>query len=176
MAAAPLAWRTSCGGCQRSSTFDPLAFAGRVHRFPKIAAPMHIQPEIGAVAEHAGKDERGRGGHVAAVVAQFIDVPALHAHRFGQRALRQTHRLHKLFNQDFADAWPCVGLLRLVFWKPWRGLHIKWRRSVICSQPDAEPHRVNLSALAAEALETCSEMSSSALAGDEMKYVGDQIL
>ena len=76
----------SCGGRQWSSTFDPFALTGTVHRFPQIAAPLHIQPKIRAVAEHAGKDERGRSGHVATVVAQLVDVLALHPHRFGQCA------------------------------------------------------------------------------------------
>jgi len=75
----------------------------QVRRFPQLAAPLQIQREIGAVAEHAGKDECGWGGYAAAVVAQFIDVLALHAHRFGQRALRQAHRLHEFFGQNFAN-------------------------------------------------------------------------
>jgi hypothetical protein len=79
----------SCGGRQWSSTFDPSALTGTVHRFPLIAAPLHIQPKIRAVAEHAGKDERGRSGPVATVVAQFVDVLALHPHRYGQCVLRQ---------------------------------------------------------------------------------------
>src|SRR6202158_6095391 len=93
----------SCGGRYRASAFDPFAFAWRVHGFPKIAAPLHVEPEIGTIAEHPGQDERGRGGDVAAVVAQLIDVLALHAHRFGQRALRQAHRLHEFFDPNFAD-------------------------------------------------------------------------
>src|ERR1700674_5928294 len=64
----------SCGGRYRASALDPLAFAWRVHGLPKIAAPLHVQPEIGAIAEHPRKDERGRGGDVAAVVAKLIDV------------------------------------------------------------------------------------------------------
>src|SRR5258706_16447675 len=54
--------------------FDPLALAGTIHRLPEIAAPLYVQPEIRAVAEHAGKNERGRSGHVATVVAQLVDV------------------------------------------------------------------------------------------------------
>ena len=76
---------------------------GAVHRFPQIAAPLHVQPEIGAVAEHAGEDERGRRRHVPAVVAQLVDVLALHAHRLGQRALGQPQRLHELLDQNLAD-------------------------------------------------------------------------
>jgi len=44
-----------------------------MHRFPQVASPLHIEPEIRAVAEHAGENERGRRGHIAAVVAQLID-------------------------------------------------------------------------------------------------------
>ena len=75
-----------------------------MHRFPQIAAPLHIQPIIRAVAEHAGKDERGRSGHVATVVAQLVDVLALHTHRFGQCALRQAHRVHEIFAHSLAYA------------------------------------------------------------------------
>src|ERR1700686_2887898 len=50
----------SGGGCQRPSTFDSLAFARTVHGRPQIAAPLHVQPEIGAVAEHAAEDKGGR--------------------------------------------------------------------------------------------------------------------
>ncbi len=71
----------------------------------RVAAPLHVQPEIRAVAKHASKDERGRGGHGPAVVAQLIHVLALHADRFCQR-LCQAHRLHELFNQNFANALP----------------------------------------------------------------------
>jgi hypothetical protein len=49
-----------------------------VHRFPQTAAPPHVQPEIRAVAEHAGKDERGLGGHGPALVAQLVHVLTLH--------------------------------------------------------------------------------------------------
>ena len=49
-----------------------------MHRFPQIASPLHVEPEIRAVAEHAGENEDGRRGHIAAVVAQLIDVLALH--------------------------------------------------------------------------------------------------
>jgi len=43
----------SCGP-QWSSTFDPFALTGTVHRFPQIAAPLHIQPIIWAVGRHVG--------------------------------------------------------------------------------------------------------------------------
>ena len=74
-----------------------------MYRFPQIASPLHIEPEIRTVAEHAGKNERRRRGHVAPIVAQLIDVLALHTHGFGQRALGQADRLHEFLNQNFAD-------------------------------------------------------------------------
>jgi hypothetical protein len=73
-----------------------------MHRFPEIASPLHIEPEIRAVAEHAGENESRRRGHVATIVAQFIDVVALHAHGVSQRALRQADRLHEFLDQNFA--------------------------------------------------------------------------
>jgi len=75
-----------------------------VHRLPQVAASLHIQPEIRAVAEHAGKDERRWSRHGPALVAQLVDMLALHAHRFGQRGLRQAHGRHEFFDQNFADA------------------------------------------------------------------------
>jgi len=50
-----------------------------------------------------------RRGHVAAIVAQPVDVPALDAHGVGRRSPRQADRLHEFLNQDFADH----GLTRL---------------------------------------------------------------
>jgi hypothetical protein len=75
-----------------------------MYGIPKIAASLHVQPEIRAVAKNASEDERGRRSHVAPIVAQLVDMLALHAHRLGQGALRQAHRRHELFDQDFADA------------------------------------------------------------------------
>ena len=51
-----LASRRSAQGL---GAFDPLTLAGTVHRVPQITAPLHVQPEVGAVAEHAREDERG---------------------------------------------------------------------------------------------------------------------
>jgi len=48
---------------------------------------MHVELKVRAVAEHAGKDQRGCRSHVPAVVAQLVDVLALNAHRLGERAL-----------------------------------------------------------------------------------------
>ena len=45
--------RRSRSSAQRLRTFDPLALPGAVHRLPQIAAPLHVQPEIGAVTEYA---------------------------------------------------------------------------------------------------------------------------
>jgi hypothetical protein len=55
-----------------------------MHRFPQIASPLHIEPEIRAVAEHAGENESGCGGHIAAIVAKLIDVFALQRPEFRQ--------------------------------------------------------------------------------------------
>src|SRR5579883_3303920 len=84
-------------------TFDPLALAGAVHRLPQIAAPLHVQPEVRTVAEHAREYESGRRRYGPAVVAQLVDVLALNTHRLGQCGLGQPHGLHKLLDQDFAD-------------------------------------------------------------------------
>ena len=71
--------------------------------FPTGRSPQHIEPEVRAVAEHAGENESGRRGYIAAIVAELIDVLALHAHRVSQRALRLADRLHEFFDQNFAD-------------------------------------------------------------------------
>ena len=87
---AALAWRRQAlGGLERTRALDPLALLGAVHRLPQIAAPLHVEPEVRAVAEHARQDESRRCRHVPAVVAQLVDVLALHAHRLGQRGLGQ---------------------------------------------------------------------------------------
>ena len=88
----------SCRGLQWPGSLDPLAFARRVNGCPEIGPPLHVQPEIGAVAEHTRKDERGRRGDFAAAVAQLINMLALHAHRIGQCALREPQRLHEFFD------------------------------------------------------------------------------
>ena len=99
-----VAWPGLRSRYESTGAFDPFKLARRVHGFPQVAAALHVQPEVGAVTEHSGKDERCRCGHSPAVVAQFVDVLALHAHGLGQRALRQAHRLHEFLDQDFADA------------------------------------------------------------------------
>ena len=68
-----------------------------------------LPPKIAAQIAHGNAralfgSERCRCGHGPAVVAQFVDVLALYAHRLGQSALRQSHRLHEFLDQDFADA------------------------------------------------------------------------
>ena len=72
-----------------------------MHRFPQIATPLHVQPELGTVAEYAGKNERSRRGHLPAVIAQLVNMLALNAHRFGQCGLGQPHRRHELLDKDF---------------------------------------------------------------------------
>src|SRR6516164_9056522 len=59
----------SRGGTEWLRTFDPFAFTGTVHRLPQINAPLNIEPEVGAVAEHARQDQGGRRRHGPAVVA-----------------------------------------------------------------------------------------------------------
>jgi asparaginyl-tRNA synthetase len=44
--------RSRCSA-QRLCTLDSRTLPGTVHRLPQIAAPLHVQPEIGAVAEYA---------------------------------------------------------------------------------------------------------------------------
>src|SRR5882762_10075932 len=74
-----------------------------MRHFPQIASPLHIEPEIRAVTEHAGENESCRRGHIAAIVAQLIDVLGLRTHGFSQRALRQADRLHEFLDQNFAN-------------------------------------------------------------------------
>jgi hypothetical protein len=81
-----------------------------MHRLPQVAAPLYVQPEIGAVAEHSRRDESRRGRHVAAIVAQFVDVLALHAHRLSQAGLGQAQRLQELSTKIS----PTVAGLRFV--------------------------------------------------------------
>src|SRR5262245_1281264 len=83
---------------------DPFAIARRMQRVPQIGPPLHIQPEISAVAEHPSKNERRRSSDAAPASTELIDVLALHPHGLGQRALRQTHRFHELLDQDLANA------------------------------------------------------------------------
>src|SRR5690349_21476460 len=59
---------------QRLGTLDALAIARRMQRVPQIGPPLHIQPEIRAVAEHPGKDKCRRSGDAASPGAQLIDV------------------------------------------------------------------------------------------------------
>src|SRR5216684_5632352 len=76
-------WQRSRRGTERSRAFDSLALAWIIHRLPQLAAPLHVEPKVGAVAEHAREDERRRRRHVPAVVAQLVDMLALNAHRLG---------------------------------------------------------------------------------------------
>jgi hypothetical protein len=75
-----------------------------VHRLPQVAASLYVQPEVRAVTEHTGKNERSRRGNGPAVIAKLGDVLAWNAHGLGQHALSQSHRLHEFLNRDFAHA------------------------------------------------------------------------
>ena len=90
----------SIRGCARSIR---LRSRGECIASQRIASPLHIEPETRAVAEHAGENERGRRGHIATIVTQFVDVLALNPHGISQRALRQADRLHEFLDQNFAD-------------------------------------------------------------------------
>ena len=48
-----------------ASRVDPLALAGTVHRLPQIAAPLHVQPEVGLLPK-----TRARMSAVAAVTVR----------------------------------------------------------------------------------------------------------
>src|SRR6185312_10600502 len=87
----------------RAGTLDAFALARRMHCIPDVASTLNVEPEIRTIAKHAGKDERGRGRYHPAVVAQFVDVLALHTHGLCQRGLREAHRLHEFLNQNFSD-------------------------------------------------------------------------
>ena len=62
--------RRSRGGAQRLRAFDPLALPGTVHRLPQIAAPLHVEPEVGLLP-----NTRARISAVAAVTLR----PLLHS-------------------------------------------------------------------------------------------------
>ena len=82
---------------------DAPALVGVVQRIPEIVAALEVQPEVGAGAEHPRQNERRRRRDVAPVVAECVDLAALHAHRLGKRRLGQAHRLHELLDEDFRD-------------------------------------------------------------------------
>src|SRR5947208_1083680 len=98
-----IAW-ASCSRSNGARALDAFALTRRVHRLPDVASALHVEPEVGTVAEHAGKDESRWGCHSPAVVAQFVDVLALHTHGLCQRALGKTHRLHEFLSQNFSDS------------------------------------------------------------------------
>ena len=54
---------------ESARTLDPFTLARRVHRFPQVAAALHVQPEVCAVTEHAGEDKRRWCGHGPAIIA-----------------------------------------------------------------------------------------------------------
>src|SRR3989442_11781864 len=59
---APCSSRHSCCALQRTCALDSLTLLGRIHHRPKIVAPLHVEPEVRAVAEDAGQDQGRRGG------------------------------------------------------------------------------------------------------------------
>jgi hypothetical protein len=67
-----------------------------VHHFPQLAAALHIEPKIRTVAEHACENESRRRCYVATVIAQLVDVLALHADGVGQSALRLSGFMNSL--------------------------------------------------------------------------------
>lgn len=91
-------------GFQRLGAGDALALLGRMRGFPQIAAALQVQPKLRTVAEYARKNKRRRRSDGPAVVAEFIDMLALDAHRSRERALSKPHRRDEFLGQDFADA------------------------------------------------------------------------
>ena len=82
-------------GCPEwSCVFDPCTHLGTVHRFPQVAPPLHVQPKIPTVAEHASEHQRRRRRHVPAVLAKLVDVLALHADSLGQAARRRVGKAY----------------------------------------------------------------------------------
>jgi hypothetical protein len=47
------------------------------HLFQDIAEALYFEPKVQSSAKHAGQDQCGCGGDVAAIGAQFIDVLSL---------------------------------------------------------------------------------------------------
>src|SRR5258706_4092024 len=86
------------GAPQWACPRNPLARI--VAGMPELASSLHVQPELRTVAKHAGKDQRGRGGHVPAVVAELVYPLALDTHRLGPGGVRDGHKAHVLFYQD----------------------------------------------------------------------------
>ncbi len=62
-----------------------------------------LSQKSGLLPNTRAENESGCRGHVAAIVAQLIDVLALYTHGVGQRALRQADRLHEFLDQNFAN-------------------------------------------------------------------------
>ena len=75
-----------------------------MHRLPQVGPALDVQPEVRAVAEHAGEDESGRRSYGAPIVAKFIHVLARHAHSLGQGRLSQAHWPHELLDEYLAAA------------------------------------------------------------------------
>ena len=96
-------WMISPRPRQRPRPLDAGLFRRRIHRFPQIAATLHVQPELRAVSEHARQDQRDPRGNLAAVVAEFVDVIPRHAHRVGHCALRKREWRDEFRVQYLAD-------------------------------------------------------------------------
>ncbi len=54
---------------------------------PQIAAALHTQPTLSAISKYTGKDQCGGCSHGASFIAEFVDVPSLHTHRFRKGSL-----------------------------------------------------------------------------------------
>lgn len=74
---------------QRLRALNAKATAGRMQRFPEVGAALRVEPEIRAVAEDPGQDERRVRGDGAAVAAKFVDMLARQARLLGETPLRQ---------------------------------------------------------------------------------------
>ncbi len=55
-----------------------LALAGRMHRFPQIGAPLHVQPKFRTVAEDTGEDVVINMAHLITSVMPAL-VAGIHA-------------------------------------------------------------------------------------------------
>jgi hypothetical protein len=72
-------------GAQGPGALDALAALRRMQPLPQVIVALHVQPEIGTVAEHT----RSSGQYRALIVAQFVEVLALHPYRVRKFALGQ---------------------------------------------------------------------------------------
>jgi hypothetical protein len=75
-----------------------------IQGLPKVSATLNIEPKIGAIAKHPSQYQGRRGCDGAVIIAQLIHMLTRHAHGFSECSLIKAKRLHKLLNQDFANA------------------------------------------------------------------------